>query len=264
MRNWAIGLFAAAMVAAAGQAWGDFVPTHGTLGPHLDPFVNGWNVPTGVAAGLGNVLAYPAPPANPQFDIVGPGAADFLFGFDNANSPGGWHWETEIDLNPTVSYNPPFPSVSVTLWGMSGQIIGTNMIPLVNGPDIYLEVHQMDMPETGAFFKGLINLTPIDVAWGTSVMEDPNLQLPDKPNKVVMEKCLYKGGGQQKELLEIYMEEAPSGTDFNTWVVAGDIAHGFNLYQADIPEPASLLVWLLLGISFGRVVWKQAGRTSSR
>jgi len=103
-------------------------------------------------------------------------------GADGLVSPAFWHWESEIDIGPAFSATPLGPAVVPTFF------FGFGPFPVFYGPgpDIYIDVHQPDLggsvpflgvcgigfAEVGPVCKQLLNLTPLFVAWGTSVTED--------------------------------------------------------------------------------------------
>ena len=159
-----------ALLALASPSRADFVPTHGALGPHLDPFVGG--LPAAGAVG--------PPAAGGPGEIVPPGVPGVVWALpltlpaaDAVPDPvATWHWESEIDVlglaGPVpVSFNGAVPVI----------------ITFGPGSDVYYHANQSDLAgsvyptvtagEVGPVWKQLVNLTPFVVAWGTSVTEDP-------------------------------------------------------------------------------------------
>jgi hypothetical protein len=167
-------LFAVATIWVESRALADGVPTHGALGPWLDPFIPGWPVPPAFPPpGPGVVVPGDGVPVDPEYNVLGAFAFDSQPGFDAAVSPGGWHWESELDLDPYPVGGVVGVRFDFTMLG--GAVFGPIPVPLLPGPDIYLDVDQPDQVpgDMGPFAKAIFNLTPFVIAWGTSVTEDP-------------------------------------------------------------------------------------------
>ncbi len=155
----------------------DSLPTHGAV-IHMNPFIPGWPVPPVFAPPApGTVIPGDGVPADAEYDVLGPISTDIKFGVDALNSPPNpWHWEMEFDLDP---YNNRLPGVVPILFDFTafggGQYIRN--VPIIQGPDIYMHIHQPDCPNSGAetcgFYKFFTNLTTLTPAWGVSVTEDP-------------------------------------------------------------------------------------------
>lgn len=237
----AVGL---AATLATGAAHADMLPTHG-FKVHLNPFIPGWPVPPKVPKpGLG-VVKHGA-----EYDVLGPVSKDVYFGTDNYVG-GEWHWENEYDLDPYLDQGPA-SSVFFDFRRFGGPLIGPFLVPLVAGPDIYIDTDQPDQNgpiaactiagggphnETGRFCKALINLTDIPIGWGTSVTEDP----PDTPVK--LEKTIRFFGDSGFSLT------IPENTDgFNNWELA-NFPGGLVFRQVQLSEPGSFgLLAMGLGV----------------
>lgn len=177
-------------IAVSAPLHGDMIPTHGAV-VHQDPFVPGWPVPPSFAPPVaGSVIPGDGilNPGDPEYNVVGPHTCDVIPGTDNHFAPAAqWHWQWQLDLNP---YGPN-GVIPITLFGN-----GPYLLALGAGPEITVDFHQPDYianvnslvspngigtvcapqaphgVETGGFDKALWNLTPLVLAWGTSVTEN--------------------------------------------------------------------------------------------
>ncbi|MBI5864722.1 MAG: hypothetical protein HZB38_09475 [Planctomycetes bacterium] len=109
----------------------------------------------------------------PFYDVTLPNSGHVYLGNDAVTSAGGYHMEENIDLDPYLDLGPTMDVVfDMTAGG--GGVFGPFTINLAAGPDIYMEWHRMDDPETGQTPPmGLINLATFPVAFGVSITEDP-------------------------------------------------------------------------------------------
>lgn len=212
--------------------YADFVPTHGDV-VHMDPFIPGWPVPpTFPPPPPGVVVPGDGAGADPEYNVLGPHTTDVLTGTDDLDSPlGNWHWEIEIDLDPYGGLAPGVP-VTFDFSPLGGPILGPFGVPIVAGPDIYIDVDQPDhnngldpfneppppFPEMGDFSKALVNETDDPVAWGTSVTEDLTPSGPPGVHTPWFD--------LEKDL------------GFGIWRLEPDVAGGIRIIQ--LPEPATL------------------------
>jgi hypothetical protein len=165
----------------------DILPTppHAGFAVHLDPFIGG-----AVALGAVGLPACGTPgEIVPAFTLGTPWNSTTCPtpGVDLVASPDPWHWEIELDILGLVGLVPT-------------SILGAPFVPVAYGPgsDIYIDIIQSDLADSfvapgvilgfgggfcfpgaaevstvGDVCKQLLNLTPLAVAWGTSVTEGP-------------------------------------------------------------------------------------------
>jgi hypothetical protein len=224
-----------AAIVATGAAQADLLPTHGAH-VHLDPFIPGWPVPPVFAPpGPGVVKPVNGVAPDAEYDVLGPVlTVDKKHGVDGFLG-GEWHWENEFDLDPYPRGGVALVTFNFTAFG--GPVIGPVPVPLIAGPDIYLDIDQPDQGaagEFGPFDKFLINLTDIPVGWGTSVTEDP-AGTPEDFTKTIR---LFGDPG--------FFLSIPENTNgHNAWELA-NIPGGFMFRQVRrVPEPGSLAFFTL-------------------
>jgi hypothetical protein len=181
-----------------------------------------------------------------EYDVLGPVlTVDKKHGVDGFLG-GEWHWENEFDLDPYPRGGIALVTFNFTAFG--GPVIGPVPVPLVAGPDIYLDIDQPDQGaagEFGPFDKFLINLTDIPVGWGTSVTEDP-AGTPEDYQKTI------RLPGDDTFLMTV-----PENTDGHSgWRLTGSGLEFVLRQVRPVPEPSSFGLFALglggLALAFRR------------
>jgi hypothetical protein len=254
-------------VAAQHAARADFIPTHGDV-VHQNPFVPFWPVPPVFLPPLkGSVVPGDGNPSNPsdyEYDVVARGSTcDIIPGNDALFSPAGWHWEVELDFNP---YGP-VGGAFISFFGAPPVPVPFRYDPTdpTGNWDVRIDIHQPDwiapvgllhlpptpqnpiggtacvagLPsgaDTGSFDKALWNLTPLTLAWGTSVTENLTIQ-----GFAIGRTILFPDGR------ELFVPSPVGHGDEGALIIEGDPING--LFVGKIPEPATpaliVLGWLL-------------------